>query len=68
MQFGRQAQYSSPSGCSFLHAKRHNISCSVLVCRLDIPCAVDMRQMPPSVAEVYVLSMVASLKRISQNK
>jgi len=27
-----------------------------------------MRQMPPSVAEVYVLSMVASLKRISQNK
>ncbi|KAL0041133.1 hypothetical protein WJX77_005807 [Trebouxia sp. C0004] len=36
--------------------------------KLDIPCAVDMRQMPPSVAEVYVLSMVASLKRISQNK
>lgn len=55
-------------GRNIFHAKGPNIPCHVLVCRLDIPCAVDMRQMPPSVAEVYVLSMVASLKRISQNK
>ncbi|KAL3134957.1 hypothetical protein ABBQ32_007917 [Trebouxia sp. C0010 RCD-2024] len=36
--------------------------------RLDLPCAVDMRQMPPSVAEVYVLTMATALKRASQAK
>ncbi len=38
------------------------------MCRLDAACAVDMRQMPPSVAEVYVLAMVAALKRATQRK
>ena len=36
--------------------------------RLDVPCAVEMRHMPPSVAEVYVLTMATALKRASQTK
>ena len=36
--------------------------------RLDAACTVDMRQMLPSVAEVYVLVIAASLRRTSQTK
>ncbi|KAK9820618.1 hypothetical protein WJX72_012335 [[Myrmecia] bisecta] len=31
--------------------------------RLDRPCLVDMRRMPPTVAEVYVLAMLTALRR-----
>ena len=41
---------------------------AVCMFRLDVPCAVEMRHMPPSVAEVYVLTMATALKRASQTK
>ena len=37
-------------------------------CRLDVPCTVDARHMPPSVAEVYVLAMTAALRRANEHK
>ena len=41
---------------------------TVWLYRLDAPCRLDMTQMPPSVAEVYVLAMVAAIKRGSLTK
>lgn len=52
--------------CLLLHGKL--LKQGLCLFRLDLPCAVDMRQMPPSVAEVYVLTMATALKRASHTK